>query len=229
MTDITLTFFKKQGNEDCDAFAGTHAGPSDHPGEWPLIQRNEAIKKSSINVLMIEFIEAKMLSKGYDTKVTRFPYIDVRYKDDITRSVGYPAGMPLSAQAIVSWALGYVNNPSSIGAGVSEPATVNQEGANTSEKDGEEIKDSSETTDDQSGRRGWVIPVAIVGSVAAVAAVATATVLLRNTGSEEDASPLFMTNTDDEEIQSFTDIAWEETRGKKTQSTDSNVDVDQLL
>lgn len=107
---ITLTFFKRKGDKQSDIFRGTSDGPGAQQSQWELISRDKDMKEAGIKFLVIEYVKESDLPEGYDRKVKRSPYLDLRYKDDVRNSVTYPGRSPLSLVNVKSWALEVVES-----------------------------------------------------------------------------------------------------------------------
>lgn len=101
--DITLTFFLKNGSDSGNAFKGTFLGPSDKPSQWQLLTRDQDLKDIGVKMFVFEYVETKYLPDGYDVKVKSSPHLDLKFADDVTRSISYPADSHFTAAAIKSW------------------------------------------------------------------------------------------------------------------------------
>lgn len=102
---VTLTFFKRKGDKQSDVFRGTSDGPGSTPSQWEMITRDKELKDAGIKFLVTEYNSASDLPEGYERKVQRSPYLDLRWKEDVRNSVAYPGKSPLSLVNVRAWAL----------------------------------------------------------------------------------------------------------------------------
>ena len=107
---VTLTFFKRKGDKQSDVFRGTSDGPGSSQSQWELITKDKEMRDAGIKFLVTEYVTTADLPAGYENKVRRSPYLDLRWKEDVRNSVPYPGRASMSLVNVKNWALELVED-----------------------------------------------------------------------------------------------------------------------
>ena len=157
----TLTFFKRKGDRQSDVFRGTSGGAGSSESTWEMIVKDKELKAAGIKFLVMEYANSEDLPEGYDVKVRRTPYLDLRWKEDIRNSVAYPGRSPLTLVSIKSWALELVED---FKLRTEHPSSTIEERIEMLEAK----KDEPVVVQQQSSSASWVVPTVVTTSFLAI-------------------------------------------------------------
>lgn len=165
---VTLTFFKRKGDKQSDIFRGTNDGPGSAPSQWELLTRDKDLKDAGLKFLVVEYVNTTDLPVGYERKVQRTPYIDLRWNEDVRNSVAYPGRSPLSLFNIKTWTLEVIEDFKTRAETPTQPPELKETTQDlvASATSDAAVRSTEVATD---GSPSWLKPVVLTTSFAALA------------------------------------------------------------
>lgn len=148
---FTITCFKRRSDKSGDSFLHSYNGKK---SEWELLKEDESLKSIGCDIQLIEYDDIRGLENGYDKKVDRGLYIDVRHENDFKASVPYRA--QLFATYVAAFTMQFAKKFSvEMSPVVEESQTVVTKNAET----------QAPTTPVETFTTSWKLPVTIVSAV----------------------------------------------------------------
>ena len=164
---FTVTCFKRKNNKSGDSFINSYG--SSRP-EWDVLKEDASLISLKCDFQLVEYEDIRSLQNGYDKKVDKPLYIDVRYLDNYNTSIGYHS--MLLATHIAAFAIEFAKKYETTSIIVNVTPTLEGKEVNNDLA----IQASSDTTivspPTASFSSGWKLPITIVGGAMFIALLA---------------------------------------------------------
>jgi len=206
---FTLTCFKRKNDRSGDSFTNSYG--SSRP-EWDLLKEDAALKSLNCDFQLVEYDDIRSLQHGYDKKVDKPLYIDVRHMEDYDHSRVYCS--MLLATHIAAFVIEFAKR---FEVSTSVVIHVQPSQSLTSEKTSEGTSEAIIPPPQTSFVNSWKLPATIIGSFMFLALLAAGIVFFdwrRRRGSKLHAmSPFYLSEVPEKSTN--VDFASIKSRSKK--------------